>query len=89
MTNDKGTWFVATPGSVSIHRSLSDLTILCSKDSFQPATNVTPSSTKAMAFGNILFGGIIGTGVDVASGAAYDYPDLISVLMTPVKAKDQ
>ncbi len=84
MTNDKGTWFVATPGSVSVHRSLADLTILCTKESFQPTTTVTPSTTKAMAFGNILFGGLIGTGVDIASGAAYDYPTLIPVQMTPI-----
>lgn len=39
------------------------------------------SSTKAMAFGNIIFGGVIGAGVDVATGAAYDYPTMITVLM--------
>jgi hypothetical protein len=38
---------------------------------------------KSIAFGNILFGGVIGAGVDMASGAAYDYPTVISVLMTP------
>ena len=32
-----------------------------------------------MAFGNILFGGVIGAGVDIATGAAYDYPELIVV----------
>jgi hypothetical protein len=37
------------------------------------------SSTKGMAFGNILFGGVIGAGVDTATGAAYDYPVLITV----------
>jgi phosphoketolase len=31
--------------------------------------------------GNILFGGPIGAGVDMASGAAYDYPNLITVMM--------
>lgn len=34
-----------------------------------------------MAFGNILFGGVIGAAVDAGSGAAYDYPTLISVIM--------
>lgn len=38
-----------------------------------------PSHTKSLAFGNILFGGVIGAAVDVGSGAAYDYPSLISV----------
>ena len=39
------------------------------------------SGTKAMAFGNILFGGIIGAAVDTSTGAAYDYPDLITIVM--------
>lgn len=67
-----------------MHRSMDDLSILCTKDSFQPASIVTPSSTKGMAFGNILFGGFIGAGVDVSTGAAYDYPSLVPVLMTPL-----
>jgi hypothetical protein len=40
------------------------------------------STTKAMAFGNIIFGGLIGVGIDVGTGSAYDYPDLISVPMS-------
>jgi hypothetical protein len=31
-----------------------------------------------MLAGNIIFGGVIGGGVDVATGAAYDYPALIT-----------
>ncbi len=85
MTNDRGTWFVVTPGSVAVHRSLADLTLLCTKDSFQTANNVAPSSAKGLAFGNILFGGLIGAGVDVASGAAYDYPTLIPIVMVPLE----
>jgi hypothetical protein len=83
MTNDKGTWFVTTPGSVSVHRSLEDLSLICTKDGFTPATDVEKSATKGMAFGNLLFGGLIGTAVDVSTGAAYDYPTLISVPVVP------
>jgi hypothetical protein len=32
-----------------------------------------------MAYGNILLGGVIGAGVDVVNGAAYDYPSEVSV----------
>ena len=46
-----------------------------------PATAVVASSTKAMAFGNILLGGVIGAGVDIGTGAAYDYPEVISVAL--------
>ena len=32
-----------------------------------------------MALGNIVFGGVIGAGVDMSTGAAYDYPAVIVV----------
>jgi hypothetical protein len=82
MTNDKGTWFTNTPGSVALHRSADDLTVICTKDTFVPGTSIVKSETKGMAAGNILFGGLIGVGVDIASGAAFDYPTLITVPMT-------
>lgn len=81
LSNDKGTWFVTSPGSVSVRRSYSDLLVDCEKDKQDPGIASVKSSTKAMAFGNIIFGGVIGAGVDIASGAAYDYPTLITVLM--------
>ena len=46
-----------------------------------PGMSMVKSFTKGMAFGNILFGGIIGAGVDISTGAAFDYPSLISVQM--------
>jgi hypothetical protein len=36
-----------------------------------------------MAAGNVIFGGIIGLGVDAASGAMNKYPDVVTVAMTP------
>jgi len=75
---------VTTPGSVTVHRAYDNLSIYCTKAGEQPGTASVKSSTKGMAFGNILFGGVIGAGVDTASGAAYDYPALITVqLGTP------
>lgn len=78
-TNDDGTWFVpATPASVMVNRSGSDLTILCNKGKLS-GTAVAASHTKAMAFGNIIFGGIIGAAIDAGNGAAFDYPTLVNV----------
>lgn len=84
LTNDKGTWHVpTTPGSVTVHRAYGDLTVNCKKDDKVGATTVT-SSTKGLAFGNIIMGGVVGAAVDVGTGAAYDYPTTISVaLKTP------
>jgi len=81
LSNNKGTWFVTSPGSVTVSRSFEDLLVNCEKENQEPGLATVKSSTKAMAFGNIIFGGVIGAGVDVATGAAYDYPTMITVLM--------
>ncbi|MGH7102245.1 MAG: hypothetical protein ACREFJ_07590, partial [Acetobacteraceae bacterium] len=47
-----------------------------------PVVVTDASSTKGMAFGNILFGGLIGAAIDVSDGAAYVYPALITVPMS-------
>jgi hypothetical protein len=81
LSNNKGTWYVATPGSVTVQRSFEDMAVKCEKEPFEPGLASIKSSTKAMAFGNIIFGGVIGAGVDVATGAAYDYPALITITL--------
>jgi hypothetical protein len=81
LSNNKGTWFVTTPGSTTVHRSFEDLSVLCEKDNVPSGMAMVKSSTKPMAFGNIIFGGVIGAGIDVGTGAAYDYPSLIQVRM--------
>jgi hypothetical protein len=81
LNNNKGTWFVTSPGSTSVSRSFEALNVQCDKEGLAPGLATVKSSTKAMAFGNLLFGGPIGAGVDMASGAAYDYPNLIPVTM--------
>jgi hypothetical protein len=79
LENNKGSWFVRTPGTVPVHRSYQDMKVSCAHDEHDAALVVVPSATKAMVFGNILIGGAIGAGVDIGIGSAYDYPALISV----------
>lgn len=82
LENDKGTWYVSnTPNTIVINRSFNDLRINCEKKGYQHSYKQVSSSTKPMVFGNIIFGGIIGAGVDVADGAAYSYPSNIFVPM--------
>lgn len=81
LENDKGTWFAISPGTVVVRRSYNDLNIRCEKDGHAPGVTAASSSTKGMAFGNIVFGGIIGAAVDAGSGAAYDYPSIITVML--------
>jgi len=86
LVNNKGTWYLTSPGTVSVHRSYQDLSVTCKKEGVDPGIVAVKSSTKAMSFGNILFGGIIGAGVDTGTGAAYDYPPLIPVQMGQTSA---
>lgn len=81
LDNDKGKWFVTTPGSTTIVRSNEDLIVTCQKDDLAPGIVTVESTTKGSMAGNILFGGVIGVIVDHNSGAAYEYPTLIQVLM--------
>lgn len=86
LTNDKGQWYVTTPGTVTVHRSYDDLNVRCAEAGYLPNVGSVPSSTKGLAFGNILFGGLIGAGVDMGTGAAYDYPSPIIIRLHPVLA---
>lgn len=81
LQNDKGVFYVTTPGTVSVHRAYGDLTVTCDKAGLPTGLATIKSSTKGMMAGNILFGGFIGAGVDAASGAAYDYPPLLQIMM--------
>lgn len=81
LQNEKGVYYVTTPGTVTVHRAYGDMNVACEKAGFTPGLAKFKSSTKGMMAGNILFGGVIGAGVDAASGAAYDYPTLLQVMM--------
>lgn len=81
LSNNKGKWFITTPGSVSIHRSNDDMQVLCNKEGFDPGRAAVVSDTKGSMFGNIILGGGIGAIIDHNNGAAYEYPNFIQVIM--------
>ena len=81
LTNNKGKWFVTSPGSVTVTRSNDDMQVLCNKQSFESGRASVVSETKGSMYGNILFGGGIGAIIDHNTGAAYEYPAFIQVVM--------
>lgn len=81
LTNNKGKWFVTTPGSVTINRSNDDMLVMCNKTGLEPGRASVASATKGSMFGNIIFGGGIGAIIDHNKGTAYEYPNLIQVVM--------
>ena len=88
LTNNKGKWFVTTPGSVSISRSNDDLQVLCKKENMGPGRASVVSATKGSMFGNIIFGGGIGAIIDHNNGTAYEYPPFFQVQMGSYKMID-
>ena len=59
-----GPQVVTTPGSVTLSRGSSSLPIQCTKECYLLGSSIIPSNAESMAAGNVIFGGIIGLGVD-------------------------
>jgi hypothetical protein len=86
LSSSEGNWQVTTPGSVTVERSSQDMQVRCEKDGYQPAVAVLPSNFEGWTVGNLVFGGIIGLGVDAATGAMHQYPKSFQVPMVPLTA---
>jgi hypothetical protein len=81
LSNDKGTWQIKTPGETTIVRSNKLINIKCVKPPLPQGRVDVDSDTRSAMFGNILIGGIVGAVIDHSSGAAYEYPEIIQVVM--------
>ena len=93
LSNSKGSYYVnSTPGSVMVRNACDQLTVTCKKDGYVPANPAAGSiqdKSKGMAWGNILFGGIIGIAVDRNTGAGCNYPQQNIIFpMQKVSAED-
>ena len=84
LTNDAGKWFVTTPGTVTIQKSTADLAVDCGKDNAIVGQEHVVSKANGGVWGNILAGGLIGYAIDRNSGAGFDYPQSITVVMRKV-----
>ena len=80
-----GTQTVKTPGTIVLEKSQHNIEVKCRKACFQDGIGIIPSNTESMAVGNILAGGVIGLGVDAASGAMNKYADRTTIVMIPVR----
>ena len=80
LTNDAGKWFVTTPGSVTVQKSTGDMAVDCKKDGLA-GTESMVSKSNGGVWGNILAGGPIGYVVDRNTGAGFDYPNSVTVVL--------
>lgn len=81
LSNNKGSWRVKTPGETTIVRSNMAMTVKCEKEPLPAGIATVESATRGAMYGNILVGGIIGAAIDHSSGAAYEYPISVRVVM--------
>jgi hypothetical protein len=86
--NNGKEFYCTTPCSVEVRRS-DDIAITLSKPGYEP--QIVPLETKIVSngaagfAGNILLGGVVGMGVDAATGAAMDHkPNPVIVTLQPV-----
>ena len=83
LKSSEGTYYVTTPGNATVHKTKNDLDVNCTKTGFKDAHTTIPSHFNGATAGNILAGGVIGLGIDAATGANYNYPTEFAVTMVP------
>ncbi len=76
-----GTRIMQTPGSIKLEKASANVSVQCVKGCFKGG-GIIASNTEAMTAGNILLGGVIGLGVDAASGAMNRYNDNNQIALT-------
>jgi hypothetical protein len=80
-----GTVDVVTPATVTLEKSQENITVHCTKQCFQDGAGIVTSFTEGLAAGNIIAGGVIGLGIDAASGAMNKYAPETIIVMTPIQ----
>lgn len=90
LTNDMGRWFVVAPNRVTITRSRHPLTVSCKKDGLGVAQERFGAyADPASLMGNMVISAGVGHLVDRYSGAGFEYPANLTVLMEPVKTRQE
>lgn len=80
ITSSGGTMPVILPQALAVNKSSNDLVINIKDDNcVLPSTTIVKSHLNPWFWGNIIFGGLIGSTTDSASGAAWEYDNNILV----------
>ena len=79
-----GSRSVITPATITLEKSKEAITVRCTKECYTDSGGIIPSNFEGMSAGNIILGGIIGLGVDAASGAMNQYAPEVQIVMTKI-----
>lgn len=71
-----------TPNSIVIEKTKHDIIIKCDKPGYEQATFFNKSDVDGWVFGNIVLGGLIGWGIDSATGADNKYESPVNLSLS-------
>jgi hypothetical protein len=79
-----GTRTITAPNTIVLEKGPDNVAVHCKKACYRDGSGEIASSFEEMTAGNILIGGIIGLGVDAASGAINKYEPEVKIAMQPI-----
>lgn len=77
---------VTTPGQFLVDKTKYGINVVCTKDGYEEAKGFVKSDVEGMTFGNLVIGGLIGWGIDSATGADNKYQEVNVVTLTPKRS---
>jgi len=80
LSNDRGRWFVTSPGRVTVHKSTQPLVVDCRREDVW-AYDQIEARQNASKWGNIIFTLGAGQIVDKQTGAGFDLPSTLTVVL--------
>ena len=88
LDNDVGKWFVTTPARVTLRKSAGALRIDCAKEGTAWAYEKVDPKVNGNLWGNVVLTAGVGYFIDKNTGAGYDYPSTLTVVMQPAAERD-
>ncbi len=82
LTNDAGRWFVMTPGHVTVSKSAGNMFVDCKKGNISLGKERFASRpNSSVTIGNAVTTAGLGYLLDKRTGAGFEYPDTLTILM--------
>jgi hypothetical protein len=81
LSNDVGKWFVTSPGRVMIRKSRMPLRVDCKMEGTGAANENIASKVNSTLWGNVAFTAGVGYFVDLETGAGFDYPPTLTIVL--------
>lgn len=80
---DGGPQEVILPATIQVKGSSEDILVTVNDECYRPNTQSISSKTNPFFFGNIIFGGLLGSSTDILSGAAWKYDKRVVIYTYP------